>query len=289
MTVSANYQLPGDYYSYFNLDQNRDINVIFYKTDTKADRIKLNFQQNVLIVLGKGDTIVHTDREYKEVGEENVLLISEGTTILSENLAIDLEYRSVLIFFSDDLLLRLITNLNSRILSNPSKINDVVPIPKDEYIDHFEKSIYLLREEMEGDSVFAQNKCQELLIYLIKHKANLIAPVVKDILNSRNNSIRDTILKHESSDLTIEELAFLCNMSLSTFKRKFAEMYDTTPKKFFIRRKMERAVYMLKQQKLPSEIYYNLGYENLSSFSVEFKKHFGVSPKHFGLIKDQNT
>ncbi|MFN5735031.1 MAG: helix-turn-helix domain-containing protein [Flavobacteriales bacterium] len=289
MTVSANYQLPGDYYSYFNLDQNRDINVIFYKTDTKADRIKLNFQQNVLIVLGKGDTIVHTDREYKEVGEENVLLISEGTTILSENLAIDLEYRSVLIFFSDDLLLRLITNLNSRILSNPSKINDVVPIPKDEYIDHFEKSIYLLRDEMEGDPVFAQNKCQELLIYLIKHKANLIAPVVKDILNSRNNSIRDTILKHENSDLTIEELAFLCNMSLSTFKRKFAEMYDTTPKKFFIRRKMERAVYMLKQQKLPSEIYYELGYENLSSFSVEFKKHFGVSPKHFGLIKDQNT
>lgn len=289
MTISANYQLPGDYYSYFNLDQNRDINVIFYKTDIKADRIKLHFQQNVLIVLGKGDTIVHTDREYKEVPEENLLLISEGTTLLSENLAIDLEYRSVLIFFSDDLLLRLITNLNSKILSQQSKINDVVPIPKDEYINHFEKSIYLLRNEMEEDPVFAQNKCQELLIYLIKYKSELIAPVVKDILNSRNNSIRDTILKHEASNLTLEELSFLCNMSLSTFKRKFAEMYHTTPKKFFIQRKMERALNMLKQQKLPSEIYYLLGYENLSSFSVEFKKHFGVSPKHFAIIKDQNT
>lgn len=289
MTISANYQLPGDYYSYFNLDQNRDINVIFYKTDIKADRIKLHFQQNVLIVLGKGDTIVHTDREYKEVPEENLLLISEGTTLLSENLAIDLEYRSVLIFFSDDLLLRLITNLNSKILSQQSKINDVVPIPKDEYINHFEKSIYLLRNEMEEDPVFAQNKCQELLIYLIKYKSELIAPVVKDILNSRNNSIRDTILKHEASNLTLEELSFLCNMSLSTFKRKFAEMYHTTPKKFFIQRKMERALNMLKQQKLPSEIYYQLGYENLSSFSVEFKKYFGVSPKHFAIIKDQNT
>ena len=44
---------------------------------------------------------------------------------------------------------------------------------------------------------------------------------------------------------------------------------------------MARAALLLKQSKRPSEIYFDLGYENLSAFSNEFKKHFGVSPKNY--------
>ena len=44
---------------------------------------------------------------------------------------------------------------------------------------------------------------------------------------------------------------------------------------------MEKAGLLLRQNKKPSEIYYELEYENLSSFSNEFKKFFGVSPKNY--------
>ena len=39
-------------------------------------------------------------------------------------------------------------------------------------------------------------------------------------------------------------------------------------------------------QKRPSEIYADLGYENLSAFSTEFKKHFGMPPKQFQIGND---
>jgi AraC-like DNA-binding protein len=81
--------------------------------------------------------------------------------------------------------------------------------------------------------------------------------------------------------LTIDELAFLCNMSVSTFKRHFSEVFHTSPKKYFIQNRMEKAKKLLQLNKRTSEIYFELGYSNLSSFSSEFKKHFGVSPKQF--------
>lgn len=47
--------------------------------------------------------------------------------------------------------------------------------------------------------------------------------------------------------------------------------------------RMEKAKQLLQKHKKPSEIYLDLGYENLSSFSLEFKKIYGVSPSKFEL------
>ncbi|WP_431211689.1 helix-turn-helix domain-containing protein [Puia sp. P3] len=44
---------------------------------------------------------------------------------------------------------------------------------------------------------------------------------------------------------------------------------------------MEQAVVLLRQQARPSEIYFQLGYENHSSFSQSFKQVYGVTPKEF--------
>jgi AraC-like DNA-binding protein len=82
-------------------------------------------------------------------------------------------------------------------------------------------------------------------------------------------------------NLKLEELAFLCNVSASTFKRKFVKLYNETPARYFLRKKMEMAKVLLLENANPIEVYYQVGYESHSSFSQSFKQMYGLSPKDF--------
>jgi AraC-like DNA-binding protein len=74
-------------------------------------------------------------------------------------------------------------------------------------------------------------------------------------------------------------------MSLSSFKRRFARIYGNSPNRWLLEKRMERAAKMLRQEKRKaSEIYYELGYENLSSFIQSFKQVYGTTPKQYQLL-----
>ncbi|WP_374755933.1 helix-turn-helix domain-containing protein [Emticicia agri] len=84
------------------------------------------------------------------------------------------------------------------------------------------------------------------------------------------------------NNLTLEELAFLCNTSLSTFKRRFMKLYGMPPNKWILQRRMEKAAHLLKNYHIrTSEVFYQVGYENHSSFSQSFKHTFGKTPKEY--------
>ena len=83
------------------------------------------------------------------------------------------------------------------------------------------------------------------------------------------------------SNLKLGEIAFLCNMSLSTFKRHFTSEYKTTPGKWLQERRLETAKKLLEKGELKSsDIYLDFVYNNLSNFSIAFKNKYGFSPKN---------
>lgn len=69
-------------------------------------------------------------------------------------------------------------------------------------------------------------------------------------------------------------------MSISTFKREFEKHYATSPIKWFQNKRLEHAHYLMnKEQKSSSDIYLEIGYENLSSFIKAYKSKYGMTPK----------
>lgn len=80
-------------------------------------------------------------------------------------------------------------------------------------------------------------------------------------------------------NLPLEKFGYLTGRSLTTFKRDFRKAFDTTPQRWLTRKRLELARLRLADNAKPSDVCYEVGFENLSHFSYAFKKHFGYGPR----------
>ena len=84
--------------------------------------------------------------------------------------------------------------------------------------------------------------------------------------------------------LSVKELSFLSNMSVSTFKREFEKNFHSSPSRWFQEKRLDHSAYLLKNKSIrPSDIFEEIGYETLSNFIQAFKAKFGYTPKQYQL------
>jgi AraC-like DNA-binding protein len=73
--------------------------------------------------------------------------------------------------------------------------------------------------------------------------------------------------------------AQLTGRSLASFKRDFQKIFSTSPGQWLQQKRLAEAYYQIRQQgRKPSDVYLDVGFENLSHFSYSFKKAYGVAP-----------
>lgn len=80
-------------------------------------------------------------------------------------------------------------------------------------------------------------------------------------------------------NMSLEKLGYLTGRSLSTFNRDFRKLFHISPQKWLTDKRLELAYYHLaEKKKKPTEVYLEVGFEDLSHFSFVFKKKYGISP-----------
>jgi AraC-like DNA-binding protein len=85
--------------------------------------------------------------------------------------------------------------------------------------------------------------------------------------------------KNYMFNVPMEKFGYLTGRSLTTFKRDFQKAYKSTPQRWLTKKRLELAHYLFtEKKKKPVEVYYEVGFENLSHFSYAFKKQFGYTP-----------
>ncbi|MGR8809700.1 helix-turn-helix domain-containing protein [Leuconostoc citreum] len=94
------------------------------------------------------------------------------------------------------------------------------------------------------------------------------------------NKAEDYIEQHLKQSISLSELARNANLSESHFHRAFTKYSSETVNEFITRFKLERvAIYLLVNPRISIiDITLEYGYNDPSSFSRLFKKHFGISP-----------
>ncbi|WP_307295189.1 AraC family transcriptional regulator [Flavobacterium sp. SORGH_AS_0622] len=80
-------------------------------------------------------------------------------------------------------------------------------------------------------------------------------------------------------NVQLDRFAYLTGRSLATFKRDFQRIFEVSPSRWLLQKRLQQAYYLIKEKgKTPTEVYLEVGFEDLSHFSFAFKKQYGLSP-----------
>lgn len=271
-----------------NREPDRDVlSTYSYVSNEKAQRNKILLQENFINFLEKGEKVVHYANKATTITNTQFAILSSNNCLMTEKLSVDNEYRSTLFFFNDRALSHFFIKYD-RIIKGISTYAEKVEEPflvfeKDEFINHYILSLKIIQQKSSFISTqMLQLKFEELMLHLLEKYPKAILSFQTTKLEEYSDiEIRKAVEKNLTNNLTLDELAFLCHTSVSTFKRKFLRLYNVAPSKYFLQKKMEIAASLLLQNKNPSEVFYEVGYENHSSFSQSFKRIYGISPKQF--------
>lgn len=86
------------------------------------------------------------------------------------------------------------------------------------------------------------------------------------------------INENVASNLSVDALAEMINMSPSTFHKKFKSVMKTSPHQYIKEVKLSHAKGLLEQGLLVKTVSQKIGYASTTQFSREFKRQFGYAP-----------
>ncbi|MBO6516009.1 MAG: helix-turn-helix transcriptional regulator [Bacteroidia bacterium] len=144
------------------------------------------------------------------------------------------------------------------------------------------------KNALNEDILSAKLKEIVLLLLQTQESSNLNA-IARSLFSNRTFSFEEVIEANLYEPLNLTRLAGMTNNSLASFKRKFKKIYNDSPANYIRQKKLERGKKLLiHSQKSISEICYECGYSDPSSFARSFKSLYGISPLDFRLSQNKH-
>lgn len=160
-----------------------------------------------------------------------------------------------------------------------NQTDTLMEITPDELIPAFIHSLKPYTDQAgKINEAFEDVKYEELLIILLQIQPEL-AGLFFDYASPQKINLEEFMNRNYKFNVNIERFAYLTGRSLSAFKRDFKAIFKEAPNHWLVKKRLEEAFILIERDhKKSSEIYLDLGFEDLSHFSLAFKKHFGMRP-----------
>lgn len=254
------------------------INILFSCTGQEKKDFEPFVQEHTLSFILNGKMIINEGNEITEYNAGEIGFISKNQLVKTQKIpGGNKPFMGISIFLPKDT------------LYNYSKQHNILPkgqytgkpnfvFPPDPFLKGFFDSIipYLENPDALTDNL-ATVKTIEIIELLIKKTQ--MQNILFNFQHDFKIDIGAYMNRNYMHNIPIEQFAKLTGRSLSTFKRDFQQIFNETPNKWLMKKRLDLAYYLISQQnKKPIEIYYDVGFINFSHFSRSFKSEFGVNP-----------
>lgn len=273
------YELVVNNPTYFKQFSCKDLLFLNYDCPVEVKKMSKWSEHNYIYYVLSGKKTLHTMDQSITLKDGSIAFIKKGACIIEQHFE---EPFCIVVFIMPDSFIRsFLRDYTPSEQPKPDTSSPIFPIYDNEMIRDFYTSIlpyFVLSSQVPEEIV--ELKFKELLLHLLHNPAN------DDLRNHLHyiNQHPDTPIQHimETNfayNLRIEAYAKMTNRSVSSFKRDFQSLFNTTPGRWLTEKKLENARKLLLQtDKSISDIAFESGFENTAHFSRLFKQKSGTSP-----------
>jgi len=265
-------------------DEAKGLQIVEVDLEGMLGRNKVVLEHFVISFLLQGHKLMNFAGSDICINSTQALVIAQGNCLVTGRGRGSENYNSILFFFSRQRLTDFLVKRGPQPFSTQKQD---CPKPwfvfeQDDYIKTFVSSlsVHLATANTKLSESLLAVKFEEVMTYLLdKYGDAFLSFLSQGLKHGEHLPFKQTVEANKYNNLSVSELAFLCNMSLSTFKRHFVEIFNETPGNWLKQQRLERAKSLLESgASKPSQIFTATGYKNHSHFSTAFKAKFGKAP-----------
>jgi AraC-like DNA-binding protein len=153
---------------------------------------------------------------------------------------------------------------------------------------------FLIQKYIEGLLFYFENpslinedilvlKLKEIILLLSQtQNAEAVQIILSQLFSPTTYTFKQVIEANLFSQLTIEQLAEQNNLSVSSFKREFAKLYNDSPANYIKNKRLEKAAQLLRvsNQRI-TDIAFDCGFNDLANFTKSFSDKYNVTPTNY--------
>ncbi|PJJ54452.1 helix-turn-helix domain-containing protein [Hymenobacter chitinivorans] len=189
------------------------------------------------------------------------------------------EFKSLSVTLDQDTLRRFSLEHGYHAAGPPAPDEAVVALPLTPLYQSYLDSLRPYEQLAEASSAgFLALKLREAILLLLNSNPEL-QNVLFDFSEPGKVDLEAFMSRNFHFNVRLARFAYLTGRSLATFKRDFEKIFQLSPSRWLVRRRLQEAYFLIKEKgRAPSEAYLEVGFEDLSHFSFAFKKMYGVAP-----------
>lgn len=248
-------------------------------------RLSLNFPNDAcFIFFDSGSTKINAPYEQKTINKEDAVLLRCGTYFSELLPTLEQEVYDILVFHLPREIIRQVYSEHFPVSSKSNRETFIHQVDTSQILHEFIKGLQLY---FDNPALVTEQllrlKIQELIHLLLKTRnIDTLNELFSDAFSPVEVSMKQVVYSHIFTDCSVSDLAMLCNMSPSTFKRQFSKVFNDTPSNFLKNKRLEKAKELLQHNHLSiGEIAFETCFYDTAHFTRSFRKKFGYSPTEY--------
>ncbi|MFC4164232.1 helix-turn-helix domain-containing protein [Epilithonimonas zeae] len=245
-------------------------------------------EQACFLYVKNGRMQYKTDEIYLDIPQNYSLFlncVNSGKKI--EQLDADANSEIVIVTFHADILKKIYEREFPALLQSPKnavsnqsggKINNDFLIQK--YIEGL--LFYFETPALVNDDILIL-KLKEIIILLSQtQNAETVNVILSQLFSPVTYTFKQIIEANLFSQVSVEDLAQKTNLSVSSFKREFAKLYNNSPANYIRNKRLERASeLLLTSDNRITDIAFECGFNDLANFTKSFHNKYNTSPTNY--------
>ncbi len=235
---------------------------------------------NYIVCVIEGRKIWHTATGSYDLQPPQCVFIRKGACIIEQ--FFDARFCLMMFFVPDDFIVEVLKSKTNPIRQTPGSHQAIIPISHTPATEAFFQSMMpYFRSGHEPDRSLLELKFKELILSIADNPDNkeLLSYFYSLMREPQQVSLQRIMEENFRFNLKLDDFAKLSCRSVSAFKRDFVKIYNISPGKWLLAKRLDHARHLLTNAgKSVGDAAFESGFESASHFSRCFRERFGFPP-----------